>query len=120
MSALNATSRRDAKYQERESPGNGVPGLGRLVETVDVAGAGEWMFRLIEDLFLPREPQGVFSIWIAAQLGAGKEPDFKIYVNPEARGRRLRLPGRVARVSTPRPRRAVPAPRSRRARRAGV
>jgi hypothetical protein len=46
-------------------------------------------FRQVEDLFLPREPQGVFSIWLAAQIGSEKEPDFKLYVNPEARGRRL-------------------------------
>jgi len=37
------------------------------------------------DLFVPPEPSGRFSVWLAAELAHG-ETGFKIYLNPEARG----------------------------------
>lgn len=42
--------------------------------------------RLIEDLFLPAEPQGLFSLWLGASFWAERAPQLKIYLNPEAQG----------------------------------
>jgi DMATS type aromatic prenyltransferase len=42
--------------------------------------------RLIEDLFLPEEPEGLFSVWHAISLRPNREPEFKIYLNPQAQG----------------------------------
>jgi len=41
----------------------------------------------VADLFLPAEPSGLFSIWLAASLWPGRPPEFKVYLNPEAQGR---------------------------------
>lgn len=43
--------------------------------------------RQVEDLFLPAEPQGRFSVWLATETGP--TADLKIYLNPEARGPEL-------------------------------
>ena len=45
-------------------------------------------FSAIADLFLPEQPQGDFLIWIAAAIRADGPPDFKLYLNPAARGAR--------------------------------
>jgi len=40
----------------------------------------------VGDLFLPSEPKGSFALWIAAGLSADVRPEFKVYLNPAARG----------------------------------
>lgn len=42
-------------------------------------------FRAIEDLFLPREPHGAFTIWIGASATPGTEVQLKAYLNPQVR-----------------------------------
>jgi pyrroloquinoline quinone (PQQ) biosynthesis protein C len=43
----------------------------------------------LADLFFPQGPQGRFAMWVAVALGAGRTPQFKVYLNPEAQGRAL-------------------------------
>ena len=43
--------------------------------------------RLIEDLFLPEEPEGLFSVWHVVSLQPNREPKFKMYLNPQAQGK---------------------------------
>ncbi len=42
----------------------------------------------VADLFLPEQPRGAFLIWIAAAIRAKGPPEFKLYLNPAARGER--------------------------------
>lgn len=44
-------------------------------------------FNAVADLFLPEDPAPPFSLWHAVCLNAGKAPEFKIYLNPQARGK---------------------------------
>ena len=44
-------------------------------------------FQRVRDLFVPDDQEGAFAIWIAAGFRADKPPEFKIYLNPESRGR---------------------------------
>jgi DMATS type aromatic prenyltransferase len=44
-------------------------------------------FRRVQDLFLPADPQGIFSLWYSLVFRPGDAPDFKIYFNPDVRGR---------------------------------
>lgn len=48
-------------------------------------GASLSRFDRIRDLFLPESPDGPFTLWHAVTFGSG-QPDFKIYLNPFARG----------------------------------
>lgn len=41
---------------------------------------------LIQDLFLPDDPQGSFALWIALELSPGGVPRMKAYLNPSASG----------------------------------
>ena len=40
----------------------------------------------VSDLFLPSEPQGVFSYWHAIVIGSSARPLFKVYFNPRVQG----------------------------------
>ena len=42
--------------------------------------------RLVEDLFFPEEPEGIFAVWHGVSFSPDKEPEFKIYLNPQAQG----------------------------------
>jgi DMATS type aromatic prenyltransferase len=42
-------------------------------------------FDRIRDLFMPDAPEGAFTLWHAVTFGSG-QPEFKIYLNPFARG----------------------------------
>src|SRR6478736_4769699 len=42
--------------------------------------------RRIEDLFLPADPQGLFSVWLGVSFFSSAPADVKIYLNPEAQG----------------------------------
>ena len=44
-------------------------------------------FRRVQDLFLPRDPQGKFAIWYSVIFRHHGAPEFKVYLNPDARGR---------------------------------
>jgi DMATS type aromatic prenyltransferase len=44
-------------------------------------------FDLVKDLFLPDQPAPGFSLWHAVSLSEDGQAAFKIYVNPQARGR---------------------------------
>ncbi|MGC4091460.1 MAG: tryptophan dimethylallyltransferase family protein [Polyangiaceae bacterium] len=44
-------------------------------------------FERIRDLFLVDEPVPPFSLWHAAILNGGRDPSFKVYLNPAAQGR---------------------------------
>ncbi len=57
--------------------------LGSLAHDFDVDLA---RLQRIEDLFLPRNDNASFSLWVAVSLPADRQPEFKIYVNPEAQG----------------------------------
>ncbi len=50
-------------------------------------GADLRRFDAIEDLFCPDDPGPRFPLWHAVCFAAGKKPEFKIYLNPQARGR---------------------------------
>jgi DMATS type aromatic prenyltransferase len=41
----------------------------------------------ISDLFLPSDPQGQFSYWHAVVFGKKYKPKFKVYLNPQVRGK---------------------------------
>ncbi|WP_202523324.1 MULTISPECIES: tryptophan dimethylallyltransferase family protein [Kitasatospora] len=41
---------------------------------------------LVQDLFLPDDPQGSFALWIALELTPGGTPRMKVYLNPAATG----------------------------------
>jgi pyrroloquinoline quinone (PQQ) biosynthesis protein C len=43
-------------------------------------------FRAIRDLFLPDDPRGLFSLWLAVSISARGALDYKLYLNPECRG----------------------------------
>lgn len=45
-------------------------------------------FEKVEDLFFPEEPRGLFAFWHAAILDPkGERPGFKVYMNPQVRGK---------------------------------
>ncbi|MET8568878.1 tryptophan dimethylallyltransferase family protein [Streptomyces sp. NPDC004783] len=75
-------------------PGCGADSLARNgrvgLETVR-AMAKRWNFTTgpldrVEDLFLPRSPQGPLALWIALELRPGGVPKVKVYLNPAASG----------------------------------
>lgn len=41
----------------------------------------------VSDLFLPSRPEGLFSYWHAIVMGKKYKPKFKVYFNPQVRGR---------------------------------
>jgi hypothetical protein len=43
-------------------------------------------FKTVQDLFLPEQPQGKFSLWHSLILRPRTSPKFKIYFNPGVRG----------------------------------
>ena len=49
-------------------------------------GASLERLRFIQDLFLPEKIQSSFAIWNAVVFSQGREPSFKIYLNPQAQG----------------------------------
>lgn len=49
-------------------------------------GADLRRFRAIEDLFLPKHPQGAFAVWSSIVFAADAPPQFKAYLNPNAQG----------------------------------
>ena len=44
-------------------------------------------FNAVADLFFPSEPRGAFSLWHAVSLRKARPPKFKVYMNPQSRGR---------------------------------
>ncbi|MFI6096531.1 tryptophan dimethylallyltransferase family protein [Lentzea sp. NPDC051213] len=42
---------------------------------------------LVRDLFLPPDPQGLFTFWYSLIIRPGAAPAIKVYLNPEVRGR---------------------------------
>ncbi len=44
-------------------------------------------FDAVRDLFLPSDPQGDFSLWFSLVFRQDAPPAFKVYLNPEVRGR---------------------------------
>jgi DMATS type aromatic prenyltransferase len=50
-------------------------------------GARVERLRAVEDLFAIGAPDAKFGIWHAAGVRAGARPGFKVYLNPQARGR---------------------------------
>jgi DMATS type aromatic prenyltransferase len=53
---------------------------------VSIFPVGTERLEAVSDLFLPSEPQGLFSYWHAIVLGKQYKPKFKIYFNPQVRG----------------------------------
>ena len=49
-------------------------------------GADLTRFREVEDLFLPADMAGTFSVWYSAVFPLSKAPQFKAYFNPQAQG----------------------------------
>jgi DMATS type aromatic prenyltransferase len=43
-------------------------------------------FQQIKHLFEPHNPQAFFAIWHAVDLELGRQPKFKLYLNPQCRG----------------------------------
>lgn len=52
-------------------------------------------FHQVQDLFLPQDPRGDFGLWFSVIFRRHATPEFKIYFNPDARGR-LQAPVIVA------------------------
>lgn len=52
-------------------------------------GADLRRLRLVEDLFLPEDPKGIFAVWHAVSFRSDGKLDLKIYLNLQARGRPL-------------------------------
>jgi DMATS type aromatic prenyltransferase len=52
----------------------------------DRYGAALERLSLVEDVFLPRNPEAHFAMWHAAWLRPGRAPLFKVYLNPAADG----------------------------------
>jgi DMATS type aromatic prenyltransferase len=50
-------------------------------------GADLTRLRLVEDLFLPPDPQGIFAVWHAVSFRSDGELDLKVYLNLQAQGR---------------------------------
>jgi DMATS type aromatic prenyltransferase len=50
-------------------------------------GADLTRLRLIEDLFLPEDPQGIFAMWHAVSFRSDGKLDLKVYLNLQAQGR---------------------------------
>ncbi|WP_338895356.1 tryptophan dimethylallyltransferase family protein [Streptomyces sp. TG1A-60] len=75
-------------------PGCGAGGLGENGRTglrVIRSMARRWGFAtdqldVLEDLFLPPDPQGPLALWIALELFPGGVPRAKVYLNPAAAG----------------------------------
>ncbi|MDT0572055.1 tryptophanase [Streptomyces sp. DSM 3412] len=75
-------------------PGCGAGGLrdnGRVGLRAVRAMARRWGFAtdqldVLEDLFLPADPQGPLALWIALELRPGGVPKIKVYLNPSASG----------------------------------
>jgi DMATS type aromatic prenyltransferase len=60
----------------------------RLLDTLaDRFGLDLGRFDAVRDLFLPARPQGNFSLWYSLIFTPGSPPLFKVYFNPEVRGR---------------------------------
>lgn len=62
---------------------------GRALSKVLERDYGASLARLqgIEDLFAAEDPRARFGIWHAANVRAGAPPEFKVYLNPQAKGR---------------------------------
>lgn len=75
-------------------PGCGAGSLaenGRIGLGVIRAMARRWGFAadkldLVQDLFFPRDPQGLLALWCALELRSGGVPRMKVYLNPGASG----------------------------------
>ena len=48
-------------------------------------------FNCIQDLFYPETPDAIFSIWHSACFWPKRTPEFKIYLNPQAKGKEQSL-----------------------------
>jgi DMATS type aromatic prenyltransferase len=68
---------------------NRVQALGVLDDLASDHDINLQRLNTVADLFLPKDPRGLFSIWLAASLWPGRAPEFKVYLNPEAQGRAL-------------------------------
>ncbi|MEV7212245.1 tryptophan dimethylallyltransferase family protein [Kitasatospora cineracea] len=72
--------------------GFGTPAESSLLAQRALRGlAGHWgisteQLDAVSDLFLPDDPQGAFSLWIALELLPGGTPRMKAYLNPAANG----------------------------------
>ncbi|BAZ30339.1 hypothetical protein NIES4074_27950 [Cylindrospermum sp. NIES-4074] len=49
-------------------------------------GASIARFKQIKDIFAPDDPQALFAMWHAVDLEQGRQPKFKLYLNPQCRG----------------------------------
>jgi DMATS type aromatic prenyltransferase len=45
--------------------------------------------KAIEDLFFPAEPQGTFTSWTGVSCAPGRQPQLKVYLNPQVSGVRV-------------------------------
>jgi DMATS type aromatic prenyltransferase len=61
-------------------------GLALCERLHDEAGITLERLHRVRELFEPRSPEASFSLWHAFGLKAGGKPDFKVYLNPMARG----------------------------------
>jgi DMATS type aromatic prenyltransferase len=65
---------------------NGRAGLAVVRSMADRWGFATGQLDLLEDLFLPDDPEGPLALWIALELRPGGVPKVKVYLNPAARG----------------------------------
>lgn len=65
---------------------NGRAGLDAVRSMADRWGFATDQLDVLEDLFLPDDPQGPLALWIALELRPGGVPKVKVYLNPAARG----------------------------------
>ncbi|KAA9149191.1 tryptophan dimethylallyltransferase [Amycolatopsis acidicola] len=72
-----------------ENPGlasNAAAGLRVFRELARSLGCPLDRLEAVRDLFLPAEPEGLFSLWYSLILRPGGRPKLKVYLNPAARG----------------------------------
>lgn len=65
---------------------NGRAGLSLLDELARERGLPLERIRLVEDLFFPAAPSGLFTLWIGATCTPGRSAQLKVYVNPQVQG----------------------------------
>ncbi|MET0342672.1 MAG: tryptophan dimethylallyltransferase family protein [Polyangiales bacterium] len=61
-------------------------GLAFLDALETIPGVDLTRFRRVQDLFLPERMHGRFALWISVVFARGAEPEYKVYLDPHARG----------------------------------
>jgi DMATS type aromatic prenyltransferase len=77
----------EAQADKPSLKANQLAALALTQNIAEIFPVGTERLKSISDLFLPSEPQGLFSYWHAIVMGKRYKPKFKIYFNPQVRGK---------------------------------